>query len=125
MNNNKFIRDLPFEQRVETINDLKQKYPDRAPLMITDEYRKMKPIKLLIPFDLTVMNLLCIIRKRVELGPEENIYIFINVYANPNNNKIKESILCSSSESIATIYNKYKDQDGMLYMTYCKENTFG
>ncbi len=119
----KFIRDLPFEKRLETIKELKNKYPDRIPLMITDENKKLKPIKLLVPSDLSVMNVLIIVRKRIQIGSEETIFLFANTYT--KNNKIKESFLCNSSESISTIYNKYKDDDNMLYLTYCKENVFG
>ena len=122
---NKFIRDLPFEKRVETIKDLREKHPDRIPLLIIDDEKKQKPIKLLVPSDITIMNVLILIRKRIQLGQEETIYLFVNIYANAKDNKIKETILCNSSETILTIYNKYKDFDGMIYLTYCKENVFG
>ena len=124
-NKNKFIRDLPFEKRLETIKDLKEKHPDRIPLMIIDENKKNKPLKLLVPSDLTIMNVLLIIRKRVQINQEEGIYLFANIYKNQNDNKIKESVLCNSSETVLTVYNNCKDEDGMLYMTYYKENVFG
>lgn len=122
---NKFIRDLPFEKRLETIKDLKEKHPDRIPLMIIDENKKNKPLKLLVPSDLTIMNVLLIIRKRVQLNQEEGIYLFADIYKNQNDNKMKESVLCNSAETVSNIYNKCKDDDGMLYMTYYKENVFG
>lgn len=119
----KFIRDLPFEKRLEIINELKIKYPDRIPLLITDGNKKLKPIKLLVPSDLSIMNVLIIVRNRIKINSEETIFLFANTYT--KNNKIKESFLCNSSETISIIYNKYKDDDNMLYLTYCKENVFG
>ncbi len=124
-NKNKFIRDLPFEKRLETIKEIREKHPDRIPLMIIDDEKKQKPIKLLVPSDVTIMNILIIIRKRIQLRQEESIYLFANIYKNKNDNKIKDSILCSSSDTILSVYNKCKDEDNILYMTYCKENVFG
>jgi hypothetical protein len=124
-NKNKFIRNLPFEKRLEIIKDLKEKYPDRIPLMIIDENKKNKPLKLLVPSDITIMNVLLIIRKRVQISQEEGIYLFANIYKNQNDTKVKESLLCNSSETISYVYNNCKDDDGMLYMTYYKENVFG
>lgn len=122
---NKFLRDLPFEKRFETIKELKEKHPDRVPLMITDENKKNKPLKLLVPSDLTIMNVLVIIRRRIQLNQEEGIYLFADKYKNKNDNKQKESVLCNSSETVSSIYYNCKDDDGMLYMTYYKENVFG
>ena len=101
---NKFIRDIPFEKRSETIKELKEKYPDRIPLMIIDENKKNKPLKILVPSDLTIMNVLIIIRSRVQLSQEESIYLFADKYKNKNDNKQKDSVLCNSSETVSSIY---------------------
>ena len=77
----------------------------------------------LLPSDLSIMNVLIIVRNRIKINSEETIFLFANTYT--KNNKIKESFLCNSSETISIIYNKYKDDDNMLYLTYCKENVFG
>jgi hypothetical protein len=122
MNKNKFIRDLPLEQRCEITKELKEKYPNRIPIFISDNNKKNKPIKLLLQIDMTISNILCIIRKRIELKSNESIYLFINKYLK---NKIKKQILCNPTDSILTLYNKYKDEDDMLYIVYCNENTFG
>ena len=125
MNTTKFIRDLPFEKRLATIKDIKEKHPERIPLMITDEHKKNKPLKLLVPSDLNILNVLLIIRKRVQLNSEETIFLFADIYKSNNNNKIKESVLCNSIDTVSYLHDKYKDDDGMLYLTYYKENVFG
>jgi len=126
MNTNEII-DSPFEKRSDAIKRLKEKYPDRIPLIITDENKKNKPLKLLVPSDLTIMNILVIIRRRTHLNQKESIYLFAykNKNKNKNDNKIKEPILCNSSQTILSIYNNHKDDDDMLYMVYYKDNVFG
>lgn len=124
VNKNIFLRNMPFEERLEIVNKLKDKYPDKIPLMISDDKSK-KIVKFLVPPDLTLMNILMLLRRRVKLEPHESVYIFANAYKNKSDNKVKDLILCSTVESIASIYGRFKDEDGMLYLSYCKENTFG
>jgi len=122
---NKLIRDLPFEKRCEIIKDLNNKYSDRIPLYIMSGDNKKKSAKLLVPYDLSIMDVLYILKKRVDIRSEESLYLYIHVYCNSNSNKIKEYIYCNTSETISELYNKYKDDDNMLYMSYHLENTFG
>jgi len=124
-NNIKQIRDLPFEKRSETVKELNNRFPDRIPVVITDEHKTIKPLRLLVSPELLIMNILVIIRKRVFLNKEEAIYLFATIYKNKQDSKVKKLILCNSTDSISSVYNTYKDEDGLIYLTYCKENVFG
>ena len=70
--------------------------------------------KFLVPSDLTIGQFVYVIRKRIQLGPEQALFIYVN-----------NSILPQSSALLTTIYNEFQDEDGFLYITYSGENTFG
>ena len=107
-----------IDKRIIEFKKIKQKYPERIPVIIEPnwESKKLKVIdksKYLVENDLTVAQLLFVIRKRVELEPQEAIYLFFNNKFYP------------TSELIKNIYNTEKDEDGFLYVKYIMENTFG
>ena len=56
---------------------------------------------------------MAIIRKRLKIGEEISLFIFIN-----------NTIPCSS-DTISSIYENHKNEDGMLVLEYCGENVFG
>jgi GTP pyrophosphokinase len=70
--------------------------------------------KFLIPGDLTMGQVIYIIRKRIKLNDSESVFLFVN-----------DSILPPTSSTISSIYESNKDEDGFLYISYCNENVFG
>ena len=54
-----------------------------------------------------------IIRKKINITPEKAIFLNIN------------NIMPSSNMLISEAYELYKEKNGMLYVTYSTENTFG
>ena len=69
--------------------------------------------KYLVPDNYTVGQFVYIIRKRIVIPKEKAIFVFI------------ENVLPSTSALMSEMYDKYKDKDGFLYITYSGENTFG
>jgi len=69
--------------------------------------------KYLVPSDLTVGQYIYVIRKRLKLPAEQNIYLFIN------------GTIPATSALLNGLYEKQKDVDGFLYINYSSENTFG
>jgi len=60
------------------------------------------------------------IRKHMpSLNPEDSILLFVYDL------KTDTHILPPSSAVMSTIYEKHRDSDGFLYITYSGENTFG
>lgn len=97
---------------------IKMKHPDRCPIIVTKAKNSVNvpdidKHKYLVPLDLTVGQLVYVIRKRIKLRPEQAIFLFIN------------NILPQTSELIGKIYNENKANDGFLYVEYSGENTFG
>lgn len=107
-----------FKERITETYNILQKYPERIPI-ICEKNSKAKNTseldkkKYLVPCDLTIGQFIYVIRKRLSIKPEMALYIFINGAIPP------------SAEFIQTIYERHKDEDGFLYVTYSFENTFG
>ena len=107
-----------FESRCQEATRILSKYPERIPIICEKlqsdtSIPKIDKIKYLVPCDLTIGQFIYVIRKRVKVEPEKAIFIFV------------DGIIPSSSELVSTMYQKHKDKDGFLYVTYSGENTFG
>ena len=93
------------------------KYPERIPVIVernqNSHIQDIDKNKYLVPKELTIGQLVYVIRKRIKMPPEMALYIFI------------QNIIPPQYELISTIYEQYKDTDGFLYITYSGENTFG
>ena len=116
--NNSFKMQYSFENRFNESKKVLFKYPNRIPIICEKASSKsdlpnIDKIKYLVPIDLTLGQFVFIIRNRMKLRPEEAIFLLIS-----NN-------IFSTSTMVGTLYDIYKDQDGFLYIQYCKENTFG
>jgi len=110
---------VSLKDRVKESSSILSKYSNRIPIIIERSYNstnvpKINRKKFLVPSDLSMGQLMYIIRKRIQLQPYEAIYLFVN-----------NSILIPTNQMMSNIYNKYKDDDGFLYITYAGENTFG
>ncbi|TIB93662.1 hypothetical protein E3Q19_00860 [Wallemia mellicola] len=107
----------PFEKRKAEAERIRQKYPDRIPVICEKGDKTDIPTidkkKYLVPSDLTVGQFVYVIRKRIKLAPEKAIFIFVNEELPP------------TAALMSAIYNEHKDEDGFLYVTYSGENTFG
>jgi GABA(A) receptor-associated protein len=108
-----------FNERKNESERIKEKYPDRIPIICEKSLRSgptvpdLDKIKYLVPQDLTIGQFMYIIRKRLKLEASEALYLFAEGHI----------LTCSTMMNIA--YDNYRDQDGFLYLKYSKENTFG
>ncbi len=108
-----------FEQRLNESTNIKNKFPDRIPVIVevalsaSRDLPKIDKNKFLVPGDLSLGQFIFIIRRRLILPPEKALFIFVN-----NN-------LPLTSNLMREIYGNYKDDDGFLYIKYASENTFG
>ncbi|KAK8807136.1 hypothetical protein WA158_003895 [Blastocystis sp. Blastoise] len=106
-----------LEERKEESELIRKRWPKRTPVICEKDGKSSVPTiekqKFLVPAEMTVAEFIFTIRKRISLTPNTALFIFIN-------NKVP-----SSGATIASLYEKNKDQDGFLYITYSGENTFG
>ncbi|KAJ4851228.1 Autophagy- protein 8C-like [Turnera subulata] len=137
-----FKLEHPLERRQAEAGRIREKYPDRIPVIVERAEKSDVPdidkkklafifLKLfrtlnllpcyllvvqcryLVPADLTVGQFVYVVRKRIKLSPEKAIFIFV------------KNILPPTAAMMSAIYEENKDEDGFLYMTYSGENTFG
>ena len=102
------------------IDAVLKRHPGRVPVYVKKSENKgtanlpdINRHKFLIPQDFTLHALQHTIRIYLKLKPEQAIFLFIN-------NKLP-----IYSESLAQLYEKHRNEDGLLYVTYSTENTFG
>jgi GABA(A) receptor-associated protein len=112
-----FKNNHTFEQRTAEALRIKDKYPNRIPVIVQVSKKstldQIEKCKYLVPSDLTMAQLIYVFRKRIKLAPEKSMFVFVN------------QIIPTSSAFISQIYHEHKDKDGFLYILICEENTFG
>ena len=83
---------LSLEKRKTEAERIRQKYPDRIPVICEKVEKSDIPTidkkKYLVPSDLTVGQFVYVIRKRIKLSPEKAIFIFVNEILPPTAGKI-------------------------------------
>lgn len=105
-----------LSERKQESSRLLLRYPDRIPIIVNpnnDNLPEIQQKKFLVPKTLNLGQFIYILRKRIELKPDEAIFILIN------------KTIVTSSSSIDSLYNNHHNEDGFLYMMYTNEATFG
>jgi len=112
----KKFNSLNYNTILKDFYSIKKKFPNKIPIII-DRATNYTPIidknKYLVDFDTTISQLSFLIRKRINLSPDQALFMFVN-----------NSVLNGSS-LIGDIYSDHKQSNGFLYIMYSIENTFG
>jgi GABA(A) receptor-associated protein len=95
------------------------KYPDRIPVLVTrNKYSTNTPDidkhKYLVPTDLSMGQLMFVIRKRLKLNPEKALFLFVD-----------GAVVCNSEMVSVVYYRSHDPEDGFLHAVYSCENVFG
>ncbi|KAK8480000.1 hypothetical protein V6N12_017222 [Hibiscus sabdariffa] len=147
---NSFKLEHPLERRQAEAARIREKYPDRIPVVVQRADKSDVPDidkkKYLVPADLTVGQFVYVVRKRIKLGPEKAIFVFVkNILPPTGEIKLLDlsirsvafpvliidllngvlAMLVGAAAMMSAIYEENHDEDGFLYMTYSGENTFG
>jgi len=107
------------EDRTAESAKIRSKFPDRVPVICERAATakaglpQIENRKFLVPEEMSMGQLVYIVRKRIKLPPEQAIFVFVGGRLPP------------TSAKLADLYRKHKDEDGMLYCVYASENTFG
>jgi GABA(A) receptor-associated protein len=116
MSTTSFKKSFSYEQRLKDATTIKRKYPARIPIIVEEnkDVPRLSKHKYLAPCDLTVGEFLHILRKRIDLGPEQALFIFFN-----------NGFLAPIGALLGAVYESNHDADQFLYALLCRENTFG
>ncbi|KAG2262267.1 hypothetical protein Bca4012_013087 [Brassica carinata] len=76
-----FKLEHPLERRQIEASRIRDKYPDRVPVIVEKAERSDVPNidkkKYLVPADLTVGQFVYVVRKRIKLSAEKAIFVFV------------------------------------------------
>ena len=106
----------PEYKRRNDSSRLLERYPDKRPVILIKGSKDIPEIdrfKYMVNCDMTISEFLFTIRKHIKISKDQAIFLMVN------NRIVKQSDL------IKTVYNSEKDPDGLLYITYMVESTFG
>ncbi|KAK7085802.1 putative ATG8, partial [Halocaridina rubra] len=107
----------PFYQRRALGQKLRRRHPNKVPVIVekSPKARLGNGVikKYLIPFECTVGHLYFLIRKQLNLRPEEALILCVR------------NVIPSSSVTMGSVYHHYHDSDLLLYVSYQDENVYG
>lgn len=113
-----FFKEKSFEDRKKETDRMKLKYPDRIFIYLEKQERcKLPEIdknKFLVPKDLTVGQMIHIIRKRIKISSSQGIYLFT-----------EKNDLPMSCQTVDSLYKSHGNIDGFLYLKYNTEEVYG
>lgn len=113
----RFQKEVPFEKRITEAKKIREKFPDKIPIIIESiqgsDTLQLDKIKYLVPFDTTVGQLILILRERMKLAPQKTMFLFINNNILPTNKLMGE------------IYDQYKSNDYFVYGFIASDNFYG
>ena len=114
----KFKKEKTLEVRRSEYEKVIKQHPDKIPIICEKAPRsKIKTIdktKYLVEPNLSLPQFKATIRKKLDLDDKEAIFFLING---------KNTL--SGSDTLGTIYEKYKSRDGFLYIAYASEEIWG
>lgn len=107
-----------FDDRLRLSANIMERYPDRIPVICESKDPgkvSLDKKKFLCPRDYKMGHFVLTLRKRLQqnVKASEAIYVFSKNATLPNSLTMEE------------IYERHKDEDGLLYFVFDKENTFG
>ena len=108
-----FKKIYSYEDRVKDSTQIRIKYPDRIPVICEQNTSIRKKMsnqvikkKYLTPMDLSVAQFIFLIRKNMQMNPNEAIFLCVG------------HIILPTNSLFIHLYEQYRDTDGFLYITY-------
>lgn len=99
--------------RLEESKNIIDKYPNRIPVIVESKEFVLEKHKYLVPKSLTMGGFLHLLKKKIELKPEEAVFLFVNN---------KYPLINSTMEEL---YENEKSECGFLFIHLARESVFG
>ena len=120
--NEKFLfkHHYPLEKRMQWSQEASMKYSNKLPLIVEKDHKcqgldDLSNPKFLMPRTFMISEVQMIVRRKLNIKKEQGLFMMVN--------DGKEMI--KANETLEGVYDKYKDQDGFLYILYTQENIYG
>lgn len=114
---------LPIQFTMSLGRTIREHYPDRVPMLVRPG-PGAPPIgrtKFLAPGEMTVARFVAHIRQHISVARDEALFVFVGDPHRPSS-----MVLPVLSQTLEEMYSNHRhEDDGLLYMRYSKENTFG
>ena len=97
---------------------VRERFPDRVLIVITRRAitdPKMDKSKFVVPRDLTIGNLLLVVRRRVMLRSSDALFLF----------PVESKQMLSAATTVGQAADAHAERSGVLYLGYTQENAFG
>ena len=111
-----FKQKYSFEQRKQVADSLLARHLNRVPVIVSPANGSTPDIdrhKFLVPRDCAVYQFTAEVRNHIKISQQDALFFYFN------------NTVAAHSMMLGTMYDKYKDPDGFLYIVYSLENTFG
>ncbi len=101
--------------RIEEVQGIRSKFPNKVPVIVERFHKErnlpqLDKTKFLVPQELTMSQFVTIIRNRMSLNATQAFYLLI-----------EDKGIASMSMTLAELYDKKKNTDGFLYMSYASQ----
>ena len=114
----KYKKNNSLQKRKEDFKKASEGHPNKIPIICekvpTSKVPDIDKSKYLINEEFTLTQFISTIRKRLNLEKEQALFFLVN-----GNKSL------TGEDSMLVIYDKYKDEDGFLYIAYSSELVWG